>query len=192
MFQTFKNAWKVPDLRKKILFTMMILILYRVGASLFVPYVDAATLSAVAGAIVGLVGAAFHHCLDISSEFFGKFNWLLFCMPIAGLAIVAIYRFCGFKEDKGTNIVFTAIKNGEKISLKTAPLIFVATCLTILTGGSAGREGAALQLGGSLTSFFSKIFHMNENDYKILIMCGMAAGFSSLFGTSVAAAIFAI
>ena len=149
-------------------------------------------LSAVAGAVVGLAGAGFHHCLDISAEFFGKFSWLLFCMPIAGLAIVFLYRISGFKEDKGTNMVFTAIQNGEKISLKTAPLIFASTCLTILTGGSAGREGAALQLGGSLTSFFSKIFHMNENDYKILIMCGMAAGFSSLFGTPVAAGVFAV
>lgn len=149
-------------------------------------------LAAVSGTIVGVVGAGFHHCLDISSEMFGKFSWLLFCLPLAGLLIVFIYRRCGFVEDKGTNMVFTAIRDGEKIKFRTAPLIFLATCLTILTGGSAGREGAALQLGGSITSFFSKIFHMNENDYKILVMCGMAAGFSSLFGTSVAAAIFAI
>ena len=149
-------------------------------------------LAAVSGSLVGLAGAAFHHCLDISAEMFGKFSWLLYCLPIAGLAIVFLYRRCGFTEDKGTNMVFTAIRDGEKIKFRTAPLIFIATCLTILTGGSAGREGAALQLGGSITSFFSKIFHMNENDYKILIMCGMAAGFSSLFGTSVAAAIFAI
>ncbi len=149
-------------------------------------------LAAVSGALVGVAGAAFHHCLDISSEMFGKFSWLLFCMPLAGLAIVFLYRRCGFIEDKGTNMVFTAIRDGEQIKFRTAPLIFLATCLSILTGGSAGREGAALQLGGSITSFFSKVFHMSENDYKILIMCGMAAGFSSLFGTSVAAAIFAI
>lgn len=160
-----------------------------VSAYIFVKWL---LLAAVSGSIVGLAGAAFHHCLDISSEMFGKFSWLLFCLPVAGLAIVYLYRLCGFKEDKGTNMVFTAIRNGETMKLRRAPLIFVATCLTMLTGGSAGREGAALQLGGSMTSFFSKIFHMNENDYKILIMCGMAAGFSSLFGTSVAAAIFAI
>ncbi len=161
----------------------------KISAYIFIKWL---LLSAVSGAVVGVAGAGFHHCLDISSELFGNFSWLIFGMPLAGLAIVALYRISGFKEDKGTNMVFTAVRNGEKISLKTAPLIFVSTCLTILTGGSAGREGAALQLGGSLTSFFSKIFHMNDNDYKILIMCGMAAGFSSLFGTSVAAAIFAI
>ena len=149
-------------------------------------------LAAVSGALVGFAGAGFHHCLDISSEMFSEFSWMLFCMPIAGLLIVFLYHICGMKDDKGTNMVFTAIRNGEKLKFRTAPLIFIATCLTILTGGSAGREGAALQLGGSINSFFSKIFHMNENDYKVLIMCGMAAGFSSLFGTSVAAAIFAI
>jgi len=160
-----------------------------VSAYIFLKWI---ILSAIAGAIVGLAGTGFHYCLDISSELFGHYSFLLYFMPISGLAIVALYSLAGFKDDKGTNMVFTAIKNGERIKLRTALLIFVATCLTILTGGSAGREGAALQLGGSLTSFFSKIFHMNENDYKILIMCGMAAGFSSLFGTSVAAAIFAI
>ena len=139
----------------------------KISAYIFIKWL---LLSAVSGAVVGVVGAGFHHCLDISSELFGNFSWLIFCMPLTGLAIVSLYRISGFKEDKGTNMVFTAVRNGEKISLKTAPLIFVTTCLTILTGGSAGREGAALQLGGSLTSFFSKIFHMNDNDYKILIM----------------------
>lgn len=160
-----------------------------VSAFVFVKWL---CLAGVSGALVGLAGASFHRCLDISSEMFGKYSFLLFCLPISGFAIVFLYRMCGFKEDKGTNMVFTAIRNGEQMKLRTAPLIFAATCLTILTGGSAGREGAALQLGGSLTSFFSKIFHMNEHDYKILVMCGMAAGFSSLFGTPVAAAVFAI
>ena len=87
-------------------------------------------------------------------------------------------------------MVLDAIHSEGNIPLKTAPLIFVATILTHLFGGSAGREGAALQLGGSIGNFIGKTLRIDENDRRVMIMCGMSAAFSALFGTPMAAAVF--
>ena len=89
-------------------------------------------------------------------------------------------------------MVLDAIHAEREIPLKTAPLIFAATILTHLFGGSAGREGAALQLGGSIGNFLGKVLRIDENDRRVMIMCGMSAAFSALFGTPMAAAVFSM
>ena len=76
--------------------------------------------------------------------------------------------------------------------LKSAPLIFVSTVLTHLTGGSAGREGAAIQFGGSIGNQLGRIFHLDEFDHHVMVMCGMSAAFAAVFGTPMAAAVFAM
>jgi len=144
------------------------------------------------GLSVGVAGSAFHLVLDKATELRLIHPWLLYCLPAAGLLIVAAYRFSGMSDDTGTERVLFSIKSGRPMRLRTAPLIFLATSLTHLCGGSAGREGAALQLGGSISSGLGKLLSLEEEDERIITMCGMAAGFSALFGTPLAASVFAM
>ncbi len=96
------------------------------------------------------------------------------------------------EKDAGTNLVLAAIHSGKHIPLKIAPLIFISTVMTHLFGGSAGREGAALQLGGSIGNSLGRLLKFDEKDQHIMIMCGMSAAFSALFGTPMAASIFSM
>ncbi len=160
--------------------------------SLVKGFVKWALIASIVGVIVGLAGVAFHHALGFATEFRTENRVIIFAMPIAGLIITAIYRLLGMSNDPGTNCIIKGARGEEKVSLKLAPLIFAATFLTHLTGGSAGREGAALQIGGSLASPLGRILKLDKQDTSTLIMCGMAAGFSALFGTPVAAAVFAV
>lgn len=148
-------------------------------------------ISLLLGIVIGTAGACFHLLLDKAGEVRSENSLLICFLPIAGLLIVWIYNICGMGSDKGTNGMIQGARGEERVSLKTAPLIVAATLLTHLFGGSAGREGAALQLGGSLASPAGRIFRLSDDDYSMVIMCGMAAGFSALFGTPGAAAVFA-
>ena len=148
--------------------------------------------SIASGIVIGLIGAFFHSLLDLAAEIRTAHPWILFLLPISGIIIVFIYRLSGCKSSKGTNLVITAIQSNEEVPLKMTPLIIVSTILTHLCGGSAGREGAALQVGGSLGNAFAKLFNFDDKDTRIMIMCGMSACFSALFGTPVAAAVFSM
>ena len=117
---------------------------------------------------------------------------MLFFLPVSGLLIVWMYHSFHEEGNRGTNMVIDAISSNERVTPATGPLIFFSTILTHLGGGSSGREGAALQLGGSIGNSFGEWFKLDERDKKIAIMCGMSAVFSALFGTPVAAAIFSL
>ena len=149
-------------------------------------------IASVLGIVGGAIGNIFHHCIDMVTEFRGEFPWLLYFLPPVGLLIVFIYRKAGFEKDPGTNLVFISTQSKEPVPLRMLPLIFVSTVLTHLTGGSAGREGAALQVGGSLGSLLGKTMKLNEEDRRVTILCGMAAVFSAMFGTPIAAAVFSM
>ncbi len=144
------------------------------------------------GTIVGMVGIAFHLALEWATEFRMEHPWLLWLLPLGGLAIVLAYRLEHMENDKGTNFILIAVRSNEAVSIKTAPLIFFSTLVTHLLGGSAGREGAALQLGGSIASSFGRAIELNEKQERMMTMCGMAAGFSALFGTPLASVVFAM
>lgn len=144
------------------------------------------------GFVIGLVGIAFHLALEWATAFRTTHPWLLWLLPLGGLAIVLAYRWAGMEKDRGTNFILVAVRSNEPVTLRTAPLIFFSTVVTHLLGGSAGREGAALQLGGSIASSFGRIFQLNEKEERIMTMCGMAAGFSALFGTPLTSVIFAM
>ena len=148
--------------------------------------------SCLIGLIVGLVAVAFHLGIDLAAELRGAHPNIVWLLPLAGPAIVLLYRWCGMEKDRGTNLVLVAVRNAERLKLRTAPLIFLSTILTHLAGGSAGREGAALQLGGSLSAYIGRLLRLDEKDERIVVMCGMAAAFSALFGTPITAAIFAM
>lgn len=156
---------------------------------LFVKWV---VVSGIIGIAVGLVGTAFSYGMKWVTEQRQAHPLLVLGLPAAGLLIVFLYHIAGRDDDHGTNSVLAAVRSEDKLSFVTAPLIFVSTLLTHLFGGSAGREGAALQMGGSIGSWFGKIFRMNEKDLQVTVMCGMSACFAALFGTPMAAAIFSI
>lgn len=144
------------------------------------------------GGVVGLVGVAFHLLLEWATEFRMENPWLLWLLPLGGLAIVLAYRLAGMEKDRGTNFILVAVRSNELVTIKTAPLIFFSTVVTHLLGGSAGREGAALQLGGSISSSIAQLWELNEKESRIMTMCGMAAGFSALFGTPLTSVVFAM
>ena len=144
------------------------------------------------GILVGAVAVAFHYGIDLVTELRGEHPWLIWLLPLGGLAIVMLYRGCGMEKDRGTNLVLVAVREAELMKLRTAPLIFLSTILTHLVGGSAGREGAALQLGGSLAAWVGRKIRLDAKDGRLMVMCGMDAAFSALFGTPLTAAIFAM
>lgn len=148
--------------------------------------------SIIVGTIVGLCGIAFFYGLSFVTLLRNQNPWLIYLLPFGGLSIVLIYRLLRNEKDTGTNLVISAIHSNDELPLRMAPLIFISTLITHLFGGSAGREGAALQMGGSIGNALGKLFHFDEKDKHVMIMCGMSAAFSALFGTPMAAAIFSM
>ena len=148
--------------------------------------------SVVCGCFIGSVGAAFHLMLGYVGSLRVEYPFLLFGLPVAGIIIVFMYNIVHEAGNRGTNLVITAIQSNDEVPGRVAPLIIVSTLLTHLCGGSAGREGAALQVGGALGNTFAKLFKFDEKDTRIMIMCGMSACFSALFGTPIASAVFSM
>ena len=142
--------------------------------------------------IGGGVGTLFYYLLQWTTQTRTNSPWLLFLLPAGGLFIVWLYRACGVKQSRGTDLVLLAVRSPQPLPARMAPLIFIATAVTHLFGGSAGREGAALQIGGSLGYSAGRLFKLDEKALHVVTMCGMGAVFSALFGTPVAAAVFAM
>ena len=149
-------------------------------------------LAGLAGLACGLAGAAFTWCVAQATALRADHPWLLFCMPVAGLIIAWSYRICGMENDSGTNQIIASVRGGERPLVRLAPLIFLGSVLTHLTGGSAGREGAALQIGGSISAGIGRLLRLGARNTNTIIQCGMAGLFSALFGTPVAAAVFSL
>ena len=142
------------------------------------------------GVLGGLLGAGFHHALHFVTHLRSHHTWLIFLLPVGGLLSVGIYTLFRQRSNRGTNQIIDAVLEGKEVSPLVAPVIFLATAVTHLFGGSAGREGAALQIGGATASLLSKLFKLKSEDRKILIMSGMSAVFAGLFGTPLTAALF--
>lgn len=148
--------------------------------------------SCLIGVTVGVVGTGFHHIILYVTRLRQEHGALLYTLPVVGIGIVFLYRSCGMERDRGTNFVLIAVRENEPMRLLTAPLVVISTALSHLAGASVGREGAALQLGGAISCKIGRMMHLDEKDARIVTMCGMAAGFSSLFGTPLTSAIFAM
>lgn len=149
-------------------------------------------MAVIVGAVCGVVGGAFHYAIDEATQLRGDLPWLLYFLPVTGLFIVWSYRAGGMENDSGTNQIIASVRSGTRPPLKLAVLIFLGSTLTHLTGGSAGREGAALQIGGSLASGVGRLFKLNERNMNVMVMCGMSGLFSALFGTPLTAAVFSM
>ena len=149
-------------------------------------------LSVFVGLLLGAVGAGFSLLLQQAAAIRGDHGWIVALLPAGGLLLVLLYRACRVYEDTGTNQIIGSITKAEDVPLRKAPLIIAGTAITHLFGGSAGREGAALQMGGCIGQNIGKAIHADDSDRKILTMCGMSAAFAALFGTPLTAAFFAM
>ena len=137
-------------------------------------------LSVLTGLVVGGASAVFAGCIKAATEYRDTHNWIFMLLPVAGVLIVFMYEKIG-RQDGGTNQVLATIKSKDDVPFLSAPLIFVSTLLTHLTGGSAGREGASIQFGGSIGNWLGKLAHLDEFDHHVMIMCGMSAAFAAVF-----------
>lgn len=147
--------------------------------------------AALIGTVGGAVGSLFHLGVEYATGLRTEVPVLLYALPLAGVLIVALYRFLR-TQGVGTNAVLDAVHQGRELPILLIPAIFLATLLTHLAGGSAGREGAALQIGGDLGEHFGKMLRMDDKDCRLATLCGMSALFSALFGTPLAAVFFAL
>ncbi|MGI6007051.1 MAG: chloride channel protein [Ruminococcus sp.] len=148
-------------------------------------------LASITGLIVGACSSLFATALAYVTALRNDYFQVMFLLPLAGLLIVFLYKKIG-KEDRGTNQVLSFIRSKDEVPFRSAPLIFLATILTHLGGGSAGREGAAIQLGGSIGNQLGRWIHLDEEDRHVIVMCGMSGAFAAVFGTPMAAAVFAM
>ena len=166
-------------------------ILRRMAAYLKV-FARRTVLSVLIGLLCGGLGGLFHYVVDLSSGMFHAHGWLLYLLPLAGMAIVWLYHRAGIFQDKGANLVLASLRTGETVPARVAPLIFAGTVLTQLCGGSAGREGAALQIGAGTATCFNRVFHLEGKSANRMTMCGMSALFAAVFGTPITAALFSM
>lgn len=148
-------------------------------------------VGALIGCIGGVVGSLFHLGVGMATELRLRHGWVLYLMPLAGLAIVALYKVTK-TEGKGTNSIIESVHFGRNVPAALVPVIFIATVLTHLVGGSAGREGAALQIGGGIGHQAGKLLQMGEKDMPLATLCGMSGVFAALFGTPLTATVFAL
>ena len=163
----------------------------RAAAEFLRAFVKWLAVAAVTGAVGGLIGSAFYLAVAGATGLREAHGWLLWLLPIAGAAIALMYRALRL-DGLGTDTVIDAIHEGRAIKPLLVPVIFAATALTHLCGGSAGREGAALQIGGGLGQNIARLFRLDDKDRRLGTLCGMSALFSALFGTPLTATIFAL
>ncbi|MGN2368991.1 chloride channel protein [Clostridium cagae] len=149
-------------------------------------------VAGITGLIGGFIGSLFHLSVEYATNFRIENDWIIFMLPLGGALIICLYKIFKLGSNIGTNLVIDSIRTDGKVPFSMSPLIFISTVITHLFGGSAGREGAALQLGGSIGSQVGKILHLDEKDMHLITLCGMSGVFSALFGTPLTATFFAM
>ena len=151
------------------------------------------SLAIVSGILVGSASALLLVSLFWATDTREANKWIIWLLPIGGLVVGLMYHYWGKSVVKGNNQLIDELHNPKNIiPFKMAPLIYIGTVITHLFGGSAGREGTAVQMGGAIVDELSKILKFGKKDRKILIVMGISAGFASVFGTPLAGAIFAL
>lgn len=154
------------------------------------PYLSILLISLTVGLCGGVVGAVFFHLFTAVTNLRTANPWLVFLLPLGGLLTVKIYKLLK-TEGLSTDSVLKSLKGEKRVSPWLLPAVFVSSLLTHLFGGSAGKEGAALQMGGAVSSLLSNKLKVDENKSDIGTVCGMSAFFSAFFGTPLGASVFA-
>ncbi|MBX4147891.1 voltage-gated chloride channel family protein [Paenibacillus sp. FSL W7-1279] len=150
-------------------------------------------LGSFVGLMTGSASAFFLYSLDYVTSLRMENPWLLFFLPLGGAGVSFLYYKFGKSCTKGNNLILEQIHGGtESVPLRMAPLVLIGTLITHLFGGSAGREGTAVQMGGSLSEGFGKLIRVTPADRKILLICGISGGFGSIFGTPLAGTLFGL
>ena len=157
----------------------------------FAAFLKWLVIAGLTGAVGGAVGSVFNISVARATALREANPWLLFLLPAGGIVIAAVYHFTKM-ENVNTNTLIDSVHLGEKVPVILVPVIFLGTVITHICGGSAGREGAALQIGGGIGDSVGWLFRLDEKDMRLATLCGMSAVFSALFGTPLTAALFAL
>ncbi|PWU18741.1 MAG: voltage-gated chloride channel protein [Bdellovibrio sp.] len=151
------------------------------------------TISALVGVFCGLASAIFLATLEATTRFREAHPWLLFLLPLGGLIVGSIYHVFGNSVEGGNNLIIDEFHDPTSvIPFRMAPLVLLGTIFTHLFGGSAGREGTAVQMGGSIADQFTHVFKMGRAERRTLLMAGMSGGFASVFGVPIAGTLFGL
>lgn len=150
-------------------------------------------LGSVVGLLVGSICAGFLVSLEKVTEWRLVYPWLLFFLPLGGIVVSYVYHAYGGSSTRGNNLILESIQDGkEVVPLRMSFLIWFATLVTHLLGGSAGREGTAVQMGGSIADSIGRLVKLDRSERRIVLLCGVSAGFGAVFGTPIAGTIFAL
>ncbi len=150
-------------------------------------------LSGIAGACIGSASALLLVSLNWATDYRENHLWIIALLPLAGLVIGLMYHYLAGTASRGNNFLIEEIRSPHDIiPFRMAPLVYIGTVLTHLFGGSAGREGTGVQMGGAIADRFSKLLHLHRRDHRVMVLIGISAGFASVFGTPLAGAVFGL
>jgi H+/Cl- antiporter ClcA len=143
------------------------------------------------GVLAGLSSALFLKLLEWSTRSFAEHGWLLWLLPLGGLAMGCLYHYTGGRSIEGNVLIIDEIHEPRTgVPRRMAPLVLISTVATNLFGGSAGREGTAIQMSASLTDGGARLLHLSREERRTLLVAGMSAGFGAVFGVPLAGAVF--
>jgi H+/Cl- antiporter ClcA len=150
-------------------------------------------ISSLVAVLSGTASAALLLSLEWATKVYTGHLWMIGLLPLAGLIVGAIYHYFGARIDRGNNLLIDEIHDPKKvIPFRMAPFVYIGNVVSILFGASVGREGTAVQMGGSLADQLTRIFKLSSESRRIVLMSGISAGFASVFGTPLAGAVFGL
>ncbi|MFT9057679.1 MAG: chloride channel protein [Ethanoligenens sp.] len=147
-------------------------------------------LTAVTGIVMGVVSMLFLRSLGFVTNLRQRQPLFIALLPLVGFGTVFLYTRFGKNAQKGNNLIIESVHQSTHVPLRMGLFTFVCTILTHLAGGSAGREGTAVQIGGTVANVLGDRFRLNHSNRRILVMAGISAGFGSVFGVPLAGAFF--